>query len=200
MRQLHPRPAELVDLEAEYPCLAPLGPFRPSVRVNMIASVDGATAVNGRSGTLGGAADKTVFATLRAAADVVLVGANTMRAERYGPARLDPALQSRRAARGQTPVPAIAVLTASCQFDWDSAFFTDAAVRPVILTVENAAATDRGRAARVADVIIAGEHHVAPGAAMAALARAAAPATFSSKAVRASTGSSPAPDSSTRCA
>ncbi len=171
MRQLHPHPADIVDLEVAYPCLAPLGPLRPSVRVNMIASLDGATAVNGRSGALGGAADKSVFASLRAAADVVLVGANTMRAERYGPARLDPAVQSQRAARGQTPVPAIAVVTASCQLDWDSAFFTDAAVRPLILTVEHAAATDRERAAHVADVIIAGEHHVEPEPAMTALAR-----------------------------
>jgi riboflavin biosynthesis pyrimidine reductase len=52
----------------------------------MIASLDGATAVDGRSGGLGNAGDRAVFHALRAAADVILVGAKTVAAERYGPA------------------------------------------------------------------------------------------------------------------
>jgi riboflavin biosynthesis pyrimidine reductase len=58
---------------------------RPWVLSNFIASVDGATAVDGRSGGLAGAGDKAVFGALRDLADVVLVGAGTARAERYGP-------------------------------------------------------------------------------------------------------------------
>src|SRR5215472_15738405 len=53
------------------------------VRANMIASVDGAIAVEGRSGPLSGVADKLVFAVLRSLADVIVVGARTVRAERY---------------------------------------------------------------------------------------------------------------------
>lgn len=60
---------------------------RPWVLSNFIASVDGATAVDGRSSGLGGAGDKVVFGALRDLADIVLVGAGTARAERYGPAR-----------------------------------------------------------------------------------------------------------------
>jgi riboflavin biosynthesis pyrimidine reductase len=52
----------------------------------MIASVDGATAVDGRSGGLGNAGDRAIFQALRAVADVILVGAKTVAAERYGPA------------------------------------------------------------------------------------------------------------------
>jgi riboflavin biosynthesis pyrimidine reductase len=52
----------------------------------MIASLDGAIAVAGRSGGLGNDSDRAVFRTLRAAADVVLIGAKTAAAERYGPA------------------------------------------------------------------------------------------------------------------
>jgi len=58
---------------------------RPWVLSNFIASVDGATTVEGRSGGLAGAGDKVVFAALRALADIILVGAGTARAERYGP-------------------------------------------------------------------------------------------------------------------
>lgn len=54
----------------------------------MIASVDGAVALAGRSGTLGDQAEKALFATLRSLADVVLVGAVTIRTEGCGPAQL----------------------------------------------------------------------------------------------------------------
>jgi riboflavin biosynthesis pyrimidine reductase len=54
-------------------------------------------------------------------------------------------------------VPAIAVVSANCQFDFDAPFFTDAVERPVILTVGSAAAEDRARAAQVADVLIVGD-------------------------------------------
>jgi riboflavin biosynthesis pyrimidine reductase len=51
----------------------------------MIASLDGATAVDGRSGGLGNDGDRAVFHTLREAADVILIGAKTAAVERYGP-------------------------------------------------------------------------------------------------------------------
>lgn len=57
-----------------------------TVRANMIASLDGAvTGPNGRSGSLGDAADRAVFQTLRAGCDAIVVGAGTARAENYGP-------------------------------------------------------------------------------------------------------------------
>lgn len=86
MRQLLPFPGDPVDPAALYGDLAP-GGTRPTVRLNMIASVDGATAVAGVSGGLGGAADQALFAVLRSQADVVLVAAGTIRAEHYGPCR-----------------------------------------------------------------------------------------------------------------
>lgn len=57
-----------------------------TVRANMIASLDGSvTGPNGRSGTLGDAADRAVFDTLRSGCDAIVVGAGTARAENYGP-------------------------------------------------------------------------------------------------------------------
>lgn len=62
----------------------PLAAGRPYVRANMISSLDGSSTAAGRSGGLGGDGDRRVFGALRAAADVVLVGAATVRDEDYG--------------------------------------------------------------------------------------------------------------------
>jgi riboflavin biosynthesis pyrimidine reductase len=51
----------------------------------MIASIDGSTVVDGTSGALGSSADTAVLGALRQLADLVLVGANTVRSEGYGP-------------------------------------------------------------------------------------------------------------------
>lgn len=56
---------------------------RPWVLSNMVSSVDGAATVNGLSGELGGPGDLVVFGALRAVADVIVAGAETVRAERY---------------------------------------------------------------------------------------------------------------------
>ncbi len=75
------------------------------VRINMIASLDGGTSLGGTSGALGDAADGLVFATLRSYADVIVAGAGTVRAERYGPARPSATERGDRRERGQSPVP-----------------------------------------------------------------------------------------------
>jgi riboflavin biosynthesis pyrimidine reductase len=135
-----------------------------AVRVNMIASVDGGTALGGTSGSLGGAADRHLFLTLRSFADLILVGAGTVRAERYGPARLDAKVRDERVARGQSPVPPIAVVTRAADLDWASPFFADAEVTPLIVT----AATSRGRVPdnAAADIVVAGEDRVDIGTAL----------------------------------
>jgi len=126
----------------------------------MIVSVDGGTSWNGVSGALGGPADHAVFGVLRSLADVVLVASATMQSEQYGPAVLPPEIQDVRRARGQTPVPKIAVVTRTCQFDWTTPFFTDATERPIIFTVAAAPAANRARAAEVAEVIVTGDDDV----------------------------------------
>ena len=95
MRQLFPESIDAIEPLDVYRDL-PVVEGRPAVRLNMISSVDGATAVEGRSGGLGGPADRKVFAALRSLADVVLVAAGTVRAEHYGPGTL-PIMLSRTA-------------------------------------------------------------------------------------------------------
>jgi riboflavin biosynthesis pyrimidine reductase len=158
MRLLIPEPRE-VDPAALYGDL-PVAEGRPGVRLNMIVSVDGGTSWNGVSGALGGAADKALFAVLRSLTDVVLVASGTMRAEGYGPAVLPEEVQAARVARGQHPVPPIAVVTRTSRLDWDAPFFTDAVERPVVVTVRDADPSLLARAAECADVVIAGDADV----------------------------------------
>jgi riboflavin biosynthesis pyrimidine reductase len=169
MRCLYPEPQDDVDPVVAYGVVGAHATGRPSVRLNMISSADGAAALAGRSGTLGGTADKNLFALLRSLADVILVGAGTMRAEGYGPARLGEASRTRRRAEGMALVPPIAVMTRSCRLAWEAPFFTDAESRPIVVTTSGSAAGDRERAATVADVVVAGEASVDLSGAMDAL-------------------------------
>lgn len=158
MRCLFPDPADDVDLTVAYaPPAVSDGTPLPFVRCNMISSVDGAISVEGRSGALGGAGDHAVFSVLRALADVVLVGAGTVRAENYGPTRLDAGAQEARRARGQSPQPPIAVVSSRARFDYDMPFFTDAEARPIVVTTSGRADAVEREAAGVADVVSAGD-------------------------------------------
>src|ERR1700728_1215944 len=159
MRMLFPDSVEAVDPATVYADV-PQNSFRPAVRLNMIVSVDGGTSWNGVSGALGGSADKALFSVLRSLADVVLVASATMRGEQYGPVVLGSKIQDMRREQGQTPVPRIAVVSRTCQFDWSTPFFTAATERPIVLTVSSAAEADRTRAAEVAEVIIVGDDDV----------------------------------------
>ncbi|MEU9387573.1 dihydrofolate reductase family protein, partial [Streptomyces sp. NPDC048279] len=57
------------------------------LRGNMVSTLDGAAQHDGRSQPISSAADMRIFGTLRALADVVVVGAETVRQEGYRPAR-----------------------------------------------------------------------------------------------------------------
>ena len=107
-REIAPDPAE-VELTALYGTTA-----AGLARANMIATVDGATVgPDGRSGSINGPADLRVFTTLRALADVVLVGAGTARTEGYRAPRTPIALQPGRRERGQADHPDLALVTRS---------------------------------------------------------------------------------------
>src|ERR1700710_1133980 len=61
----------------------PEGLERCWVRANMIASLDGGATDDGKAGGLAGPGDRAVFSLMRHAADVILVGAATIRIENY---------------------------------------------------------------------------------------------------------------------
>lgn len=159
------------------PLLPYLGVDRSRVRHecwvtgHMVAGIDGTAAVRGRVGALSTGPDQ-LFGRMREIADVVMVGAQTIRAEGYAPVRLDEAAHDRRRARGQAPDPPLAVVSRSLDLDWTAGVFTDAdpQARTHVLTCA-AADPDRVREAEdVATVVIAGREGVEPAAALQALA------------------------------
>ncbi|MBW3548274.1 MAG: pyrimidine reductase family protein [Actinobacteria bacterium] len=163
MRQLLPPPATPadaaeVDLGALYDGERSGPAQRPWVMANFVASLDGSAAVEGRTRALSGPADRALFRRLRAQADVVLVGAGTVRAEGYGPVR------------GAGPAP-IAVVSRSLELDWDSALFTEAAAPTLVVTCAGADATRRARAEQVAELVLAGDQWVDIGEAIVQLGR-----------------------------
>lgn len=103
----------------------------PHLRAGFVASVDGAVAVDGRSGALGSPADKAVFRTLRTVSDAVLVGAGTARAEDYGPITYSPSAAAWRAAHGRSPGTPLVVVSRSGEIPADARYFHG----PVILAV-----------------------------------------------------------------
>jgi riboflavin biosynthesis pyrimidine reductase len=162
VRQIYPGEAALTDagIAARYACPDRAAGSAPWVRANMVASMDGAATLKGRSGGLSSEWDKQVFAMLRAITDVILVGAGTARAERYGPVR--PQTEGRRWAwlrEGRTPSPPIAVVTRQLDLDLGSALVADSPqdARTIIITTESAPPERLAAAARTADVLVAGE-------------------------------------------
>ncbi|MFE1800485.1 pyrimidine reductase family protein [Streptomyces sp. NPDC059517] len=128
------------------------------LRANMVSTLDGAAQHDGRSQPISSAADMRIFGTLRGLADVVIVGAETVRQEGYRPARARDDFAARRAAAGQGPAPAIAVVSASLDLDFSLPLFTSPLLPTLVLTGA-AAAPDRIAAAEKAGarVVIAGD-------------------------------------------
>jgi riboflavin biosynthesis pyrimidine reductase len=126
---------------------------RPWLMLNMVTSVDGATTVEGGSTGLSDEDDRELFSALRTVADVVLVGAGTVRAENYRPVRLEPGSVEARLARGQSPAPRLVIVSGSLNLDPGTRVFSDPDHRPAILTSEGPD-PDRIRSlSRVAEVV-----------------------------------------------
>jgi riboflavin biosynthesis pyrimidine reductase len=171
MRQLLPAPADEVDLQTAYAYpsgLPRLG--QPWVRANMVSSLDGAAAVDGRSGALGGPGDKAVFGALRGLADAVLVGAGTARIEGYRALRAKSGFADARAALGQQPAPVLVLVSGRLDLEAESALFHGGGQRTIVVTHAASDPVLRDRLSVVAEVIVAGDTAVDIGAALDALA------------------------------
>ena len=161
-----------MDLYPTLPRPKPAG--RPWLMINMIASTDGAVAVDGTSGALGNPADEAVFSAVRACADWIVAAAGTVRAERYGLPR--PGAESRRARRaaGRADRPRLAVVSASLDLDPDLPLFADQRPGddlPVILTGRTAPPEAVARLEPVAEVVRLDSARPQPGEILAELDR-----------------------------
>lgn len=157
LNRLRPGPLEQVEAWAAY---AYPTTGETYLRANMVSSVDGAAALEGKVGALTGPADQQLLLLLRSLSDVLIVGAGTVRAEGYGPAKALPEFHAARREAGQLAAPRLAVLSRTIDVDLGSRAFTEAIERPIILTTELAHAEQVRAAREVAEVIVVGEERV----------------------------------------
>lgn len=122
MRRLFPNPADDVSLESCYDVERPRPVGRPWIEVCMVSGLDGSTVVERNSRALSNPTDQQLLITLRSFADIVLVGAATVRAEGYGPPR--------------RPDLRIAVVSRSANFDFSQPLWTSG--RAILVLPEDA--------------------------------------------------------------
>jgi riboflavin-specific deaminase-like protein len=111
---------------------------RPLVAMNFAATVDGRATIEGVSGPIGSAADTTMLARLRTRFDAVMIGAGTMRAERYG--RLVPSREQRerREQVGLSHDPLMVIVSGRLDLPWDASLFTEGDGEVLIFTASEA--------------------------------------------------------------
>ena len=116
----------------------------PAIALNMVASVDGATTLDGRVGRLTGPADQELLRRLREEADAVLVGAATVRAEGYR-ALLRPDARERREREGGSAEPLLCVVSRDANLGPGNPALGPAPSPLVFLTSEGARLPDAER-------------------------------------------------------
>jgi riboflavin biosynthesis pyrimidine reductase len=164
--------ALLPDLLAPYAAVDRVrGDDRCWTMANMVGGLDGSAAVAGRVAQLSNDTDSQLFLQMRALADVVMVGAQTVRAESYGAIRLSEEQAAARLEVGRLAHPVLAVVTRSLDLDWSAKAFLEAPTgsRPLVVTCEDVEPSRLDRARNVAQVVIAGSDRVDPKLAMARL-------------------------------
>jgi riboflavin-specific deaminase-like protein len=108
---------------------------RPFLALNFATTLDGRAAIDGRSGPIGSKTDTAMLGGLRRRFDAVMIGAGTMRVERYGRIVSNP---ERRAEREELGLPGdpLMVIVGSLDLPWDASLFTDGGGRVLILTAD----------------------------------------------------------------
>jgi riboflavin-specific deaminase-like protein len=111
---------------------------RPYVVTNFALTLDGRATLHGRSGPIGSDTDTRMLVCLRTTVDAVMIGAGTMRAERYGRPLADSAKRSRRERRGLSPDPLMVIVSGRLDLPWDAPLFTDQHARVLVFTASDA--------------------------------------------------------------
>jgi riboflavin-specific deaminase-like protein len=109
-------------------------PDRPYLILNFATTLDGRAAISGRSGAIGSRTDMEMLQRLRTRVDAVMIGAGTMRAERYGRMVSDPDLRSYRERSGLTQDPLGVIVSNRFELPWDAGLFTNGGGQVVIFT------------------------------------------------------------------
>jgi len=136
LQRLHPRPGETtpeelisgLDLRSRAPAQ------RPYVVLNMVTSIDGRAALEGATRGLGGEADRVIFHHLRTQADAIMVGAGTVRVERYGRATKSDELRAKREREGLEPDPLTVIVSGRLNLPADLPILQEPEARVVVAT------------------------------------------------------------------
>jgi riboflavin biosynthesis pyrimidine reductase len=123
MRQLlpDPQPTTVSEQLETYRPWEEASEERPLVGMNFVATVDGRATIEGRSGPIGSDTDTAMLVGLRKRFEAVMIGAGTMRAERYGPLE-----------------PLVVLVSGRLDLPWDAPLFTEERGEALIFTASEA--------------------------------------------------------------
>ena len=108
---------------------------RPYVVTNFVLTLDGHATLHGRSGLIGSDVDTAMLVGLRTRVDAVMIGAGTMRAERYGRIFTKPERREERERQGFAGDPLMVLVSGRMDLPWDAPLFTDGGGKVLIVTV-----------------------------------------------------------------
>jgi riboflavin-specific deaminase-like protein len=109
-------------------------PDRPYLILNFATTLDGRAAISGRSGAIGSDTDAETLQRLRTRVDAVMIGAGTMRAERYGRMVSNPDFRAYRERSGLAQDPLGVIVSNRLELPWDAGLFTNGGGQVVIFT------------------------------------------------------------------
>jgi len=136
LRQLAPDPGKTTverQLDAYRPWEEPRD-GRPFVAANFAVTLDGRATIGGTSGAIGSDTDTAMLVGLRTRFDAVMIGAGTMRAERYGDMVPRQEVRDAREALGLPSVPLMVLVSGRLDLPWDAQLFADGGGRVLIFT------------------------------------------------------------------
>jgi riboflavin-specific deaminase-like protein len=120
---------------------------RPYLALNMVSTVDGKATIEWRTKGLSSELDRRLFHQLRTQVDAVMVGAGTLRAERYGRIAKSEELRERRVTEGLAPEPLAVIVSGRLNLPADLPLLQEPEQEVVIVTGSDAEL--RGTAARI---------------------------------------------------
>jgi riboflavin biosynthesis pyrimidine reductase len=145
-------------IDDDYPW--PAGPW---LRALFVMALDGAAAgADGRSGSISGPADRAVLGAVRRWSDAVVVGAATMRVERYTPMRANAEIAEARVAQGRLAAPRLVIVSGSLDLPWSDPAYSESTIPPLIVTGASSSVQARAAVPETCELLVAPGDQVDP--------------------------------------
>jgi riboflavin-specific deaminase-like protein len=133
---IHPerRPTSPEELASNLDLRSLAPPGRPYLGLNMVSSLDGKATLDWRTKGLSTEVDRRLFHHLRTQADAVMVGAGTVREERYGRITKNDELRQKRVNQGMVPDALAVIVSGRLDLPPDLPILNEPEQRVVIAT------------------------------------------------------------------